>query len=80
MSTSFSQFSQSIPLQFPQAETQTRPCFLQLQVLVLHGRFLEMLQLHRIKRRILSGRQTNLVSLRKIQTRQKTSPNLVKFC
>ena len=26
-----------------------------------------------------SGRQTNLVSLRKTRTRQKTSPNFVKF-
>ena len=54
-STLFSQFSQSIPSQFPQAETQTRRCLLQLQVLVLHGPFFEILQLHRIKRRLLSG-------------------------
>ena len=74
MSTSFSHFSQSIPLQFLQAETHTRPCFLQLQVLVLHGRFLEILQLYQIKQRILSGAAFKSVIWTIKSVRQLPSP------
>ena len=53
--SSLSQFSHSTPLQLPHAETHYRPCRLQLQTLVLQGLFLVTLQLHRMKRRMLSG-------------------------